>query len=95
MPWARIDRPALICYCLHRMSCIRKWVAEFPFLWSLLIAAGVSAPTPLHGIEIQPTPGQISATVERGRAAAAQGIAPDQLHVWFGSEKDLAPVVSS
>ena len=60
-------------------------------LWSLLIAAGVSAPTPLHGIEIQPTPGQISATVERGRAAAAQGIAPDQLHVWFGSEKDLAP----
>lgn len=73
------------------MSCIRKWVAEFPFLWSLLIAAGVSAPAPLHGIEIQPTPGQISATVERGRAAAAQGIAPDQLHVWFGSEKDLAP----
>ncbi len=73
------------------MSRIQGWVAEFPFLRSLLIAAGLSAPALSHGIEVQPTPEQIQDTVTRGQAAAAQGISPDQLHSWFGSEKDLAP----
>lgn len=73
------------------MSRIRRWGAEFPFLRGLLIAAGLSAPALSYGIEVQPTPEQIHATVERGQAAAAQGISPDQLHTWFGSEKDLAP----
>ena len=72
------------------MSRIQRWGTGFPFLWGLLIAAGVSAPVPSQGIEVQPTPEQIHAAVERGQAAAAQGLSPDQLHVWFGSDKDLA-----
>ncbi len=60
-------------------------------LQSLLVVAGVSLPIVSPAIEIQPTPEHIQITVEQGKAAAAQGVSPDQLHTWFGAQEDLAP----
>lgn len=51
----------------------------------------MSVPVASFAIEVQPTPEQIQVTVERGKAAAAQGVSPDQLHTWFGAKEDLAP----
>lgn len=73
------------------MSGAERRRAQNRLLRSLLVVAGVSLPIVSHAVEIQPTPEQIQTTVERGRAAAAQGVSPDQLHTWFGSHEDLAP----
>lgn len=86
----RIDRPPSIWYWLRIMRSLRGCVSSklVPYLF---VAAGMSVPAVSVAIEVQPTPQHIRATVERGKAAAAQGIPPDQLHTWFGAKEDLAP----
>ena len=73
------------------MSSIRRWCAGVPLVFYLLVVAGMSLPAVSLAIEVQPTPEHIQATVERGKAAAAQGVSPDQLHTWFGAKEGLAP----
>lgn len=73
------------------MSGLRRERAGSAFLRHVLVVAGVSLTVVSHAIEVQPTPEQIQSTVERGKAAAAQGVSPDQLHTWFGANEDLAP----
>lgn len=57
---------------------------------SLLMASWMSA-VPSQAIELQPTPEQIQAALERGKSAARQRQSPDQLYAWFGAGEDLAP----
>ena len=73
------------------MRSIRRWCAGVTLVFYLLVVAGMSLPAVSLAIEVQPTPEHIQATVERGKAAAAQGVSPDQLHTWFGAKEDLAP----
>ena len=73
------------------MRSIRRWCAGSTLVFYLLVVAGMSVPAVSRAIEVQPTPEHIQATVERGKAAAAQGVSPDQLHTWFGAKEDLAP----
>ncbi|MBA2486592.1 MAG: hypothetical protein H0V35_10945 [Nitrospira sp.] len=58
---------------------------------SLFVAASWTLPAPSMAIEFQPTIEQIQTTVERGKEAARQRLAPDQLHASFGAKEDLAP----
>lgn len=73
------------------MRSIRRGDAGSTLLQYLFIVAGMSMPAVSLAIEVQPTHEHIQATVERGKAAAAQGLSPDQLHTWFGAKEDLAP----
>lgn len=73
------------------MRRIGRSCAGSGILQSLAAAAAMSLPVASLAIEVEPGPEQIQATVERGKAAAAQGLSPDQLHTWFGAKDDLAP----
>lgn len=73
------------------MRTIRRRCAGFKLALYLFVVAGTGPPALSLAIEVQPTPEQIQVTVERGKAAAAQGVSPDQLHTWFGAKEDLAP----
>lgn len=54
--------------------------------WCLLGGASLSP-----AIEVDPTPTQVEAALERGRAAAAARTPPDRLYAWFGSQSELEP----
>jgi hypothetical protein len=53
--------------------------------------ASWSVTVPSQAIELQPTPEQIQAALERGKSAARQRLSPDQLYDWFGASEELAP----
>lgn len=57
----------------------------------LLLMASWSVTVPSQAIELQPTPEQIQAALERGKSAARQRLSPDQLYAWFGASEELAP----
>jgi len=65
-----------------------------PLSWLLPTAlwawASVAA-SPSWAIEVNPTPAQIDAALERGRAAAAARTPPVDLYAWFGTVGELAP----
>ncbi|MBX3235160.1 MAG: hypothetical protein KF814_03325 [Nitrospiraceae bacterium] len=60
---------------------------------SLLLLGGslLSFASPVGAIELSPTPEQIHAVIDRGKAAAEQRVSPDQLHSTFGAAEDLKP----
>ena len=87
----RIDTPLSIWYWLRIMRSIRRGSAASTLAPYLFVVAGMGLPAVSLAVEVQPTPEQIQATVERGKAAAAQGVSPDQLHTWFGAKEELAP----
>jgi hypothetical protein len=51
----------------------------------------IPAAPPAWAIEVRPNPEQVRAALERGKAAAAARVPPDQLYAWFGSRDDLEP----
>jgi len=65
-----------------------------PLSWLLPTAlwawASVAA-SPSWAIEVNPTPAQIDAALERGRAAAAARTPPVDLYAWFRTVGELAP----
>lgn len=57
-------------------------------LAALLLCLGTGS---AQGIDIRPTPEQVQAAIERGRAAAEQRISPDAFYARFGASDDLHP----
>lgn len=51
----------------------------------------VSGAIPVMAIEGQPSPEQVQAALDAGKAAAAQGRAPDTFYVRFGADDELHP----
>lgn len=43
-----------------------------------------------RAIEVHPTPAQVQAALDQGRAAAASRLPPDRLYDWFGPTAELA-----
>ena len=61
-------------------------IAPGALLWGSVLAANQAV-----AIELSPTPDQIQAAIQRGKAAAEQRRSPDQLYTSFGSTDDLMP----
>lgn len=61
------------------------------------ILSAVAGAFLLHGpaegwaIQVHPTPAQVDAALEEGRAAARAKLPPDRLYAWFGPTDALAP----
>jgi hypothetical protein len=53
--------------------------------------AAALAPASARAIEMQPSPAQVQAAIDDGRAAAAARVPPDRLYAWFGGAGDLEP----
>ena len=73
------------------MSGFRRFSTGCLLLPGLLLMASWSVTVPSQAIELQPTPEQIQAALERGKSAARQRLSPDQLYAWFGASEELAP----
>jgi hypothetical protein len=58
---------------------------------ALALLGGLVPAAPARAIEVQPNPEQVGVALERGKAAAAARVPPDQLYAWFGSSDDLKP----
>lgn len=59
---------------------------------SSLLGCGILAWTGAAGaIDTRPEPARIQAALERGKAAAAARIPPNQLYAWFGGKNELEP----
>lgn len=56
-----------------------------------IFALAVAAPWPAGAIDVQPTPAQIRAALDRGKAAAEQRSPPDTFYVRFGAGDELHP----
>lgn len=73
------------------MSGSRRFSTGYLLLPGLFLMASWSVTVPSQAIELQPTPEQIKAALERGKSAARQRLSPDQLYAWFGASGELAP----
>ena len=73
------------------MSGSRRFSSGCLWVPGLLLMASWSVTVPSQAIELQPTPEQIQAALERGKSAARQRLSPDQLYAWFGASEELAP----
>lgn len=73
------------------MSGSRRFSGGCLWVPGLLLMASWSVTVPSQAIELQPTPEQIQAALERGKSAARQRLSPDQLYAWFGASEELAP----
>ncbi|MET0516603.1 MAG: hypothetical protein ABW047_14900 [Nitrospiraceae bacterium] len=61
-------------------------IAPGALFWGCVLATNQAV-----AIESSPTPDQIQAAIQRGKAAAEQRRSPDQLYTSFGSTDDLTP----
>ena len=64
---------------------MRKWFA------CCLVATLVLMAYPAAAIEVEPSPEQIQAALEKGKEQAEKGGSPDGLYVRFGADDDLHP----
>lgn len=87
-------RPVVATLLIVKIDCATGRGMSWPLLqtivacWVVACAASVDV---AEALVLSPTPEQITAALERGKAAAQARIPPDRLYAWFGSTDELEP----
>ncbi len=74
-------------------SAVKKRPRDSAGLFASLVLAGSCGWLPAEearAIQVHPTPAEVQAALDQGRAAAASRLPPDRLYDWFGPTTELA-----